>query len=67
MFCKHDWEVLSAEVTKSKFESSLEALKAAGADSALDIPHQLCGADRKHIQLVSCKRCGKLKRFVERI
>ena len=66
MFCKHKWEMASETVTKSKFESSLEAASKA-LSSAKNIPHQLCCADRKHIQVFTCSKCGKLKRFVENI
>ena len=27
MFCKHEWQLLSTEVTESKFENSMRALK----------------------------------------
>ena len=65
MFCRHRWEVLSETVTKSRFESSMEAVKT--NISELTLPHQLCKADRKHIQVFTCQKCGKLKRFVENI
>jgi len=63
MFCKHKWEVLSETVTKSKFEiaTQIENLK------TVTLPWQLCCAKRKHIQIVTCSGCGKLKRFVEDI
>jgi len=67
MFCKHKWEILSEITTKSKFESSLNAYIAAGAVGSAKLPHQLCDADRKFIQVVSCGKCGKLKRFVNDI
>lgn len=66
MFCKHKWSVLSETVTKSKFESSLAALHLAGGGS-MKLPHQMCCAERKHIQIVKCDKCGKLKRFTESI
>jgi len=64
LFCKHDWEILSETTTKSKFESSMEAI---GNRGSKGMPHQLCHADRKLIQIVSCKKCGKLKRFATNI
>ena len=61
--CDHKWELLSETVTESKFECSM---KAAG-NLVKTMPHQLCDADRKHIQVFKCDECGKLKRFVEDI
>ena len=66
MFCRYKWEVLSTEVTQSKFESSVLALSGVVKEK-VNLPHQLCDADRKHIQIVTCSKCGKLKRFVEEI
>lgn len=63
--CKHEWKVLSETVTKSKFESTLAAIGGDAANSR--IPHQMCQADRKHIQVFTCPKCGELKRFVEDI
>ena len=67
MFCKHDWQVLSETVTKSKYEDSLQVSKGAGIIGKFDMPGQLCCADRKHIQVFACSKCGNLKRFVEEI
>lgn len=66
MFCKHDWKVLSETVTKSAYEDSLEVTKNAGITN-IKLPGQLCDGDRKHIQVFTCTKCGKLKRFVENI
>lgn len=66
MFCVHDWKILSETVTVSKFESSISALDGISSGTG-NLPPQLCCADRKHIQIVTCFKCGKLKRFVERI
>jgi len=63
MFCKHNWEILSETVTKSKFQHAIEI---AGRGKGI-MPHQMACAERKHIQLVTFKKCGKLKRFVEKI
>ena len=65
MFCRHEWKLLSETTTKSKFESSMEALPS-GAQK-MQLPWQLCDADRKHIQTFSCEKCGKLKRYVVQI
>ena len=67
MFCKHEWKILSETVTKSRYEDSLQVSKDVGVIGKFNIPHQLCCADRKHIQVFTCDKCGKLKRFVENI
>jgi len=64
MFCNHKWELLSETVTKSKLEHSVECLD---LGAKFSLPWQLCDADRKHIQVFHCSKCGKLKRFVESI
>lgn len=62
MFCKHEWEVLSETVT----ESQLEHLnKVAGLGNGAEYFQSMLV--RKHIQVVSCKKCGELKRYVEEI
>jgi len=66
MFCKHEWKVLSETTTQSKFECALGAVNGI-ADGKIDIPSQMACAVRKYIQIVSCDKCGKLKRFVEDI
>lgn len=60
MFCKHKWEILSEITTKSKVEHAVELgmkIKRSSED--------VC--ERKHIQVITCSKCGKLKRFVENI
>jgi len=64
IFCKHDWVILSETTTKSKFEVAISLLQGSGE---VDIPGQMCKADRKFIQVFTCKKCGKLQRFVEDI
>ena len=66
IFCNHEWSVLSETITKSKLEISINNLKEEGASKA-NLPWQLCDADRKHILVLCCDKCGKLKRFVEEI
>jgi len=55
--------------TKSKFESSVDAANSIVKQRSgkLKFPHQVCDAERLHIQVFNCEKCGKLKRFVERI
>lgn len=66
MFCRHDWKLINEAVTKSKYEHALEAV-ADRSVTNLKLPWQLCDAKRKHIQVFTCQKCGKLKRFVEEI
>lgn len=59
MLCKHEWQILSETTTKSGVEL---------LGKVMDLKSVKCSSDltkRKFIQLVSCKKCGKLKRFVE--
>ena len=60
MFCKHEWKILSETVTESKLELIIR-VKARVKDGG--------GAliSRKHIQVFTCDKCGKLNRFMERI
>jgi hypothetical protein len=58
--------MLSETVTKSKYESTIEAMKGV-IEGNTSLPWQMCDADRKHIQVFTCSKCGNLKRFVEDI
>lgn len=60
MFCKHEWTLLSETTT----ESRIELLARCGVEKVKGLSSP---ADRKLIQMVSCKKCGKLRRFVEKI
>jgi hypothetical protein len=66
MFCKHKWVILSEVITKSKFEVA-STFCANRQLSTLTIPWQMADTPRKHIQILQCEKCGKLKRFVEEI
>jgi hypothetical protein len=58
MFCNHEWKVLSETTTKSQYEHA--------KDIGLIVEEgRSSGLIRKHIQIVSCDKCGSLKRFVE--
>jgi len=65
MFCKHKWALLSETVTKSKYEHAMA--KMGSNCTSIKLPWQLCDADRKHIQVFVCEKCGKMNRFVEDI
>jgi len=60
MFCKHKWLTLSETITKSKIEHAKEIGLIVTKGHSFDL-------ERKHIQVLSCEKCGKLKRFVEEI
>lgn len=60
MFCKHKWTALSETITKSKLEVLAELVQGNIRWTSLMLK-------RKHIQIVSCDKCGKLHRFVESI
>ncbi len=61
MFCKHEWEVLSEVTTKSIVEVLIEK----GMKEFENIGHR--EMTRTNIAIVTCKKCGKLKRFVTEI
>lgn len=63
IFCKHKWAILSEITTKAPFEVAVEALSS--REGKCTIPHQMSITDRKVIQIVSCEKCGKIKKFVE--
>jgi len=64
--CIHKWKILSETVTESKFEHASKQIPNREVRQ-VTIPHQMCDASRKLIQIVTCEKCGKLKRFVESI
>ena len=68
MFCKHSWKMLSETITESKFEHSAKQIKMMGLGrEKITIPWQLSDASRKHIQVFTCEKCGKMRRYVEKI
>ena len=66
LFCKHKWEILTETTTKSKFEITAEVSNLSSS-SDFTVPWQLADASRKHIIVVTCPKCGKIKKFVENI
>lgn len=60
-FFTHNWELISEHTTKSKGELATES----GISNFNGSAQTWFG--RKFIQIVQCKKCGKLKRFVENI
>lgn len=67
MFCNHQWKVLSESVTQSKFEHAMSIVRGDGTTGKITVPSQMSCAERKHIAVFVCDKCGKLKRFVEEI
>ena len=64
--CKHKWRVLSETTTESKFSHAMSVSGMAG-HGKVKVPHQMCCADRKFIQITVCDLCGKQVKFVEHI
>ena len=59
--CKHEWVILSEVSTESKLEQLKKVggeITASGYFAAKDL------TDKKLIQTLTCKRCGKLQQFV---
>ena len=66
MFCKHEWKVLSETTTESRLELSIRAMSEANLNIST-LPWQLCDAERTHIQIMVCEKCGEIKRYSEKI
>ena len=69
LFCKHNWIKASETITESKFEHATKnanSLYEYNTDlkRKVKIPWQMCDANRKHIIIFKCDKCGKIKRFV---
>lgn len=58
--CTHEWKILSEITTKS----AVEVLRDSGVAriQRLEDP-----TSRKIIQIFSCDKCGKIKKFVEKV
>lgn len=61
IFCRHKWQVLSNETTKTQ----IDILKEKEQD--IPLPRNDLQLDKmtKHfyIQILTCEKCGKIKRF----
>jgi len=64
LFCKHDWQLLHETTTESVLEHTKRVTGNAGGSDNVGGQELLC--QKKYITLVTCKKCGKLKRFVEK-
>ncbi|AUR87597.1 hypothetical protein NVP1101O_186 [Vibrio phage 1.101.O._10N.261.45.C6] len=65
MSCAHKWVVLSEVTTKSKFELLMDEAGTCPTPRNTLQMEEL--TKRKHISILTCTECGKLKRFVENI
>ena len=64
--CKHKWDKISDTVTESSFEMALRVGKEF-CRGDLTIPHQLVQDVRKHIVILTCSGCGKVKEIVNKL
>ena len=64
--CKHKWDKVSDIVTESSFEMALRVGKEHCVGS-INLPHQLVQDGRKHIVILTCSKCGKVKEIVNRL
>ena len=62
--CKHDWILLSETISESKFQHALTTVRNLGGKCKYKWQDDL-DTTRKHIQICTCKKCGKIKRYVE--
>lgn len=67
MYCKHKWEILFQTTTESGYQHTIRVMQEAGISGSQTIPWQMCGTERKSIQILTCQLCGKVKKFVENI
>jgi len=57
MFCKHKWNILTEQTTKSKYEIGVKnGFRFSEINDLLLV--------RRHIQIINCTVCGKIKRYV---
>ena len=62
LFCKHNWELISKETTKSNVQVILEANY-----NPKNFKYLYSDLQRYLIQIVVCKRCGKIKKFKDQL
>ena len=64
MFCKHNWKILSEHTTESKFELAKRTgvvISKARDSYVLDL------LERQFIQIATCNKCGKIKRWTTNV
>jgi len=65
MFCKHKWKLITETFTDSKLEVFINTFKSNGLSlDDIPIPNRLLDSEKKHIAILTCEECGKLKRFI---
>lgn len=65
IFCKHQWKIISENKTESQAEQFVRLMGKCPKPQDTYTSYEL--SKRKLIQIVSCEKCGKLKRFVTEI
>ncbi len=63
--CNHSWKVLQEVTTESKGEVQLRTVGVVSSPKHTE--DYVIIYERKHITILSCEHCSKLKRFVEEI
>jgi len=66
LFCNHNYQVVEQEVFPSQFEHSLAVAKK-HVEGEVKLPHKMCSVDRKHVTLLKCSKCNKVKQLVVNI
>lgn len=59
--CNHEWKILSERETDSPLQHSVKSF--GGLDKIKNISWQLCESKRLLIQIVTCNKCGEIKKF----
>jgi len=60
LFCKHDWEILSEKLYESELERKKRILGS-------NFSYFFGEARQRLVQIVACKKCGKIKRYAEMV
>lgn len=63
LFCKHDWTLMQKDIFESRLERLTEQLESFKCYS-FDLPGL---ASKTVIYLVSCKKCGSIRKFKESV
>ncbi len=64
-FCKHDWQVLSKTLTPSRAEDARKDNITVTGRSTIAVVDMMYS--KNHIEILTCKKCGKLTRYVTEI
>ena len=59
--CNHEWKILLERETDSPIQHSIKAM--GGIDKIKNLPWQLCESKRFLIEIITCNKCGKIKKF----